>query len=357
MSVDRLILTDFRNHADTMLRPRSGFVVLSGDNGAGKTNILEALSLLAPGRGLRRSPLGEMARQGGPGCFGVAATIGEIEIGTGTQADAPERRIVRINGATATAGSLAEHVTMLWLTPAMDRLFTEPPSERRRLLDRLTLALSPAHAHHSSRYEAAMRERNRLLSEAAEGRSLDGNWVGALESRMAEHGTEISAARSETILALDDALRAKAEGPFVRAGVAFDGWSGSADLLLQALKNSRRRDMAAGRALIGPHRGDLHVTHLDKQQPAHLCSTGEQKALLLTLVLAHAELVAARVGRAPILLLDEIAAHLDPMRRAALFTRLAGRGQVWMTGTEPGLFAEAGDATHYGVHGGTISAL
>jgi len=356
VSVDRLLLTDFRNHADTVLRPGSGLVVLTGDNGAGKTNVLEAVSLLAPGRGLRRAPLAEMARQRGSGGFGVAAPIGDIEIGIGTQPGAAERRIVRINGAGAAATSLAERVTVLWLTPAMDRLFVEPASERRRLLDRLTLALAPAHAHHSTRYEAAMRERNRLLAEAADGQPADSEWLSALEARMGEHGAAIAAARVDTVTALDAALATAPAGPFARAGLALDAWSGPPDALAQALRESRRRDMAAGRTLVGPHRGDLLVTHLDKDQPAQLCSTGEQKALLLALVLAHGELVAARTGRTPILLLDEVAAHLDPLRRGALFARLAGIGQIWMTGTEPGLFADAGEATRLTVDAGAIRA-
>lgn len=356
MPVDRLVLTDFRNHADTVLRPGRGLVVLTGDNGAGKTNVLEAVSLLAPGRGLRRAPLADMARQGGSGGFGVAASIGDVEIGTGTQPGAVERRIVRINGASAAATSLAERVTVLWLTPAMDRLFVEPASERRRLLDRLTLALAPAHAHHSARYEAAMRERNRLLAESADGSPADPDWLSALESRMGEHGAAIAAARIDTVTALDAALAAAPAGPFARAGLALETWSGAPNALAQALRESRRRDMAAGRALVGPHRGDLLVTHIDKNQPAQLCSTGEQKALLLALVLAHGELVAARTGRTPILLLDEVAAHLDPLRRAALFARLAGIGQIWMTGTESGLFADAGDATRLTVDAGAIRA-
>ncbi|HVJ01250.1 MAG TPA: DNA replication/repair protein RecF [Sphingomonas sp.] len=352
MAVTRLVLTDFRNHADALLAPGPGFVVLTGENGAGKTNILEALSLLAPGRGLRRAPLSEMARQGGPGGFAVAARLGDTEIGTGTQPAAPERRLVRINTAPAAATSLAEWVTVLWLTPAMDRLFVEGASERRRFLDRLTLALAPGHAHHSTRYEAAMRERNRLLSEDA---PADPEWLSALEARMAEHGAALDAARREAVGLLDARLSQQPEGPFARAGLALDGWSGDADALARSLRDSRRRDAAAGRTLVGPHRADLLVTHLGKGQPAHLCSTGEQKALLLGLVLAHAEPVAERTARAPILLLDEVAAHLDPSRRAALFDRLAGRGQVWMTGTESALFdAVPGDATRYRVADGRI---
>lgn len=352
MAVSRLVLTDFRNHADATLAPGPGFVVLSGENGAGKTNVLEALSLLAPGRGLRRAPLAEMARQGGSGGFGVAARLDETDIGTGTQANAPERRLVRINGAAAAATSLAEWVSVLWLTPAMDRLFADGAGERRRFLDRLTLALLPGHAHHSTRYEAAMRERNRLLADDA---APDPDWLTALEARMAEHGAAIDAARRDMVAALAMRLAAQPEGPFARAGLALEGWQGDAEALIRELAAGRRRDAAAGRTLAGPHRADLLVTHLGKHQAAHLCSTGEQKALLLGLVLAHAELVAERTGRAPILLLDEVAAHLDPGRRAALFTRLEGRGQVWMTGTEPALFeAVPGGATRYRVADGAV---
>ncbi|RYE03283.1 MAG: DNA replication/repair protein RecF [Sphingomonadales bacterium] len=353
MAVTRLVLTDFRNHADAVLTPAAGFVVLSGENGAGKTNILEAISLLAPGRGLRRAALPEMARQGGNGGFGVAAELGAgTAIGTGTQANAPERRLVRVNGAAASATALAEWLTVLWLTPAMDRLFVEGPGERRRFLDRLTLALASGHAHHSARYEAAMRQRNRLLAGDA---PADPEWLAALEARMAEHGAAIDAARRDAVALLGERLAAQPEGAFARAGIALEGWQGDAPQLARELADGRRRDAAAGRALAGPHRADLIVTHVAKNQPAHLCSTGEQKALLLGLVLAHAELVADRIGRAPILLLDEVAAHLDPLRRAALFERLAGAGQVWMTGTEPELFdAVPGDATRYRVVDGKL---
>ena len=352
MTVTRLVLTDFRNHADAILAAGTGFVVLTGENGAGKTNILEAVSLLAPGRGLRRAPLGEMVRQGAAGGFGVAATLGDVEIGTGTQPDAPERRLVRINGAAAAAATLAEWVTVLWLTPAMDRLFVEGPGERRRFLDRLTLALAPGHAQHSTRYEAAMRQRNRLLADEA---PADPEWLSALEARMAEHGAAIDAARRDTVSALAARIHIEPESVFARAGLVIHGREGDAEILARELRDGRRRDAAAGRTLSGPHRADLLVTHLGKDQAAHLCSTGEQKALLLGLVLAHAELVADRVGRAPILLLDEVAAHLDPGRRAALFERLTSRGQVWMTGTEAALFeAVPGGATRYTVTQGTI---
>ena len=340
--LSRLILTDFRNHADMSIAPGPGFVVLTGDNGAGKTNMLEAVSLLGPGRGLRRAPLSEMARQDGPGGFGVAATlIDTTEIATGTAAGAPERRIVRIQGAGTAATALAEWLTVLWLTPAMDRLFTEPASERRRFLDRLTLAFSPGHAVHSNRYDAAMRARNRLLGEDV---PPDPDWLGALEAQMAEHGAAIDAARRDTVSTLAAALADQPEGPFARAGLALEGWSGEAlaSRLAGDLAQGRRRDAAAGRTLLGPHRSDLAVTHLEKGQAAALCSTGEQKALLLGIVVAHSDLVALRTGHAPVLLLDEVAAHLDPVRRTALFDRLAGRGQVWMTGTEDALFEGLG---------------
>jgi len=347
--IARLVLTDFRNHPALALTPGAGFVVLTGDNGAGKTNILEALSLLAPGRGLRRAALADMARQDGPGGFGVAATVAPVgadgvEIATGTLAAAPDRRVVRVQGATATANTLAEWLTILWLTPAMDRLFVEPAGERRRFLDRLTLALSPAHARHSARYEAAMRARNRLLGDDS---SPDADWIAALEAQMADHGAAIDAARRQTVALLGERLADQPDGVFARAALALEGWQGDGDRLASDLRQSRARDAAAGRALVGPHRVDLMVTHVGKRQAAALASTGEQKALLLGIVVAHADLVAERTGSPPILLLDEVAAHLDPARRAALFERLAGRGQVWMTGTEAALFAEAGARTHY----------
>lgn len=221
----------------------------------------------------------------------------------------------------------------------MDRLFVEPASERRRFLDRLTLALNPGHAVHSNRYEAAMRARNRLLAEES---PPDPDWLTALEAQMAEHGAAIDLARRDTVASLGITLADQPEGPFARAGLMLEGWTGAGDALAVDLARGRARDAAAARALAGPHRTDLAVTHLGKNQAAALCSTGEQKALLLGLILAHADLVAARTGLAPILLLDEVAAHLDPVRRAALFERLAGQGQVWMTGTEDALFAALG---------------
>ena len=333
-----------------MIEPGPGFVLLFGENGAGKTNLLEAVSLLTPGRGLRGAALGEMARQGGNGGFAVAARLGDVDIGTGTQPAAPERRQVRINGAPAAVNSLGEWLSVLWLTPAMDRLFAGSAGDRRRFLDRLVLALDPTHAHHSTRYDAAMRARTKLLAEPE---TADAAWLTALEEAMVEHGTAVAEARARTVAALDERLSAAPEDEFARAEIALDGWSASD--LRQALPHNRARDAAAGRATEGPHRQDLAVTHRGKRMPAARCSTGEQKALLLGLVLAHAELVAARRGAAPILLLDEVAAHLDPKRRAALFARLEGRGQVWMTGTEAALFEGIGEASRFHIRPGTVA--
>ncbi len=347
--IERLSLSDFRSYRDAVVAPGPGLVVLTGENGAGKTNLLEAVSLLSPGRGLRAAGLAEMARIGGPGGFAVAARLGEAEIGTGTVPTSPDRRQVRVNGAPASATSLAEWLSVLWLTPAMDRLFQEGAGGRRRFLDRLVLALEPGHAVHAARYEAAMRARNKLLAEVG---PPDEAWLGALEARMADHGAALAEARARTVEALAERLAAAPEGPFARAGLVLAG--GDEDLPL-ALPRGRARD-AAGRTLAGPHRSDLLVTHLGTGRPASLSSTGEQKALLLALVLAHAGLVAERTGRRPILLLDEVAAHLDPARRAALFERLeAGGGQVWMTGTEAPLFAAvAASATRFHVAAGAI---
>jgi DNA replication and repair protein RecF len=385
-SVSRLSLTDFRSYADALIEPESGFVLLYGENGAGKTNLLEAVSLLSPGRGIRGAALSEMARKGGSGGFAVAVTLsplplaggeelrssegaglsasdmpapqpppasgrGSISIGTGTVPNAPERRQVRINGAAAAANSLGEWLSVLWLTPAMDRLFTGPAGDRRRFLDRLALALEPSHAHHASRYEAAMRSRNKLLANPE---SADPAWLDALETQMAEHGGEIAEARARTVAALDERTSAAPDDQFARAELLLEGWSGGD--LATALRRSRSRDAGAGRTLVGPHRQDLGVLHRAKAMPAAQSSTGEQKALLLGLVLAHAELVADRRGAPPILLLDEVAAHLDPKRRAALFGRLEGRGQVWMTATEAALFDGIGAASRFHVSPGAVAS-
>lgn len=317
--------------------PAAQFVALHGPNGAGKTNILEAISLLVPGRGLRRAALSEIVRNGGTAGFAVAAEIGDVQIGTGVEAAAPERRRVRINGANATINNLAEWLSVIWLTPAMDRIFVEGAGARRRFLDRLVLALEPSHAQASSRYEKAVQQRNRLLSGAE---APDAMWLDALEAQMAASGAAIVEARNRMIMALSVQLEHSPPGPFAVPDIRLE----NADLatpaeLMDVWHSGRRRDAGAGRTLIGPHRADLIVHNRANGQAADRSSTGEQKALLLSLILAHSALVTAQRGTSPILLLDEVAAHLDPTRRAALFERLAATGaQVWMTGTEPSLF-------------------
>ncbi len=355
MPIDRLILTDFRNHADTQIRPGGArLVVLTGDNGAGKTNILEAVSLLAPGRGLRGVALRDMARQGGSGGFAIAAEIDGQRLGTGTAASAPDRRQVRINESAAAATALADHLAISWLTPVMDRLFQDGASGRRRFLDRLTLALHPEHGTHSNRYEAAMRARNALL---AEDRPPDPEWLTALEAQMDRHGTAITRARSETVDLLNEALARQPEEPFARPLVGIEDGGERHGSLADALRAGRGRDRAAGRTLSGPHRSDMTVLHTGKRQPAALCSTGEQKALLLSLILAHAAGVDAARPRPLVMLLDEVAAHLDATRRGALFERLRVLGgQIWMTGTESALFDGLGDAARFTVSEGCLTA-
>jgi len=356
MPLSRLTLTDFRNHAAARLDTGPGFIVLVGENGAGKTNVLEAVSLLVPGRGLRGASVSDLPRHNGAGGFGVAAELEDgTSLATGAQPGSGERRVVRINGAQQPATALGERLSAVWLTPAMDRIFSESASGRRRFLDRLVLALEPGHARHASRYDAAMRQRNRLL---AEDRPADPLWLDALETQMAEHGEALHAARVSLVSALCDELAGSAPSPFARPTLALDGWD-SATPFLQSLRTARGRYAAAGRTLSGPHRSDLIVTHAEKNEAAVRCSTGEQKALLFSIILAHADLVAERRGARPLLLLDEVAAHLDPRRRAALFEQLAVRGgQVWMTGTEPALFAELGEgAQRIQVAGGVLKPV
>ncbi|MET0241486.1 MAG: DNA replication/repair protein RecF [Sphingobium sp.] len=353
MPVTRLTLTNFRNHHDALIEPSEDMVVLTGANGAGKTNILEAVSLLAPGRGLRGATLHDMARQDGPGGFALAAEVAGARIGTGTLAATPDRRQVRVNGTAAAATALAEHLAISWLTPAMDRLFIESAGGRRRFLDRLVLALRPDHGVHANRYDAAMRARNALLAEE---RPTDPEWLTALEAQMAEHGHAMDAARRDMLARLGDMLEQTPPDLFARPRLSLEGWQANDGALAQLLRASRARDAAAARTLVGPHRADLIVTHADKGQSAALCSTGEQKALLLSLILAHAALVGRDTGRPLVLLLDEVAAHLDPERRIALFDRLrATGGQVWMTGTESALFDGLGRATRFTVANGHVA--
>lgn len=360
MALDRITLSTFRNHAATRLDGATRFNLLVGENGAGKTNVLEALSLLAPGRGLRRAPLAEMAGQNGSGTFTVSATLrtdaaDTVQLGTGTLPDAPGRRVVQINGAAASALALGEWLAIGWLTPAMDRLFADTASARRRYLDRLAVALDPAHARHASRYEAALRERNRLL---ADGPEPDPAWLDSIEVQMAQSGASLAAGRAAVIQALSTELAGLPDEPFARPDLAYmPGGGTDADALHAEWRRGRARDRAAGRTLTGPHRDELEVQMAAKAMPAAQCSTGEQKAMLIAITLAHAGLAAG--GRPGVLLLDEVAAHLDPLRRAALFERLRGGGsQVWLTGTETAPFADiAGEAAVWQVAGGRVERI
>ena len=360
MALDRISLSNFRNHAETALDGTGRLNLLVGGNGAGKTNILEALSLLAPGRGMRRAALAEMARQDGPGGFAIGASLAHdnvgdepVRIGTYTEAAQPGRRRVRINSAETSAVSLGEWIAIGWLTPAMDGLFTGPAQDRRRYMDRLALALDPEHASHANRYEAALRERNRLLGED---REPDPAWLDAIEKQLAEHGDALSAGRARLVDAMMAEIVAQPEAPFPRPALSYaPGGPLGFEALSQALHDGRRRDRAAQRTLTGPHRDDLDVLYAAKRMQAAACSTGEQKALLLAMTLAHAALAAR--GRASLLLLDEVAAHLDPDRRVALFDRLRiGGAQVWMTGTETAPFeAIAGEASVWEVRDGAVT--
>lgn len=348
--VSRLLLTRFRSYAEASLETGPEPVVLAGPNGAGKTNILEALSLLSPGRGLRSATYREMEREGDAPGWAVAARLvgrlGQSDVGTGTTADARDRRQFRINGSPATSADLLASVNVLWLTPAMDRLFLEGATARRKFFDRMVLALYPDHAGHVARYEAAMRERGRLLAEE---RGADPAWLSALERKMAEHGVAVAAARRDALGALQRLIGLNDGGPFPNAVLALEGEVEARlatnkaldveDWLVDTLASRRGQDQMAGRAGFGIHRTDLLVTHAPKSMPAGRCSTGEQKALLIGLVLAQTRLVAELTGCWPLLLLDEIAAHLDGRRRDALFDILMSMGvQAWMTGTDSDVF-------------------
>jgi len=361
MSLDRITLSHFRNHAATRLDGAAHFNLLVGENGAGKTNVLEALSLFAPGRGLRRAALAEMAGSGGPGGFAVSAQLatgdgGEpVQLGTGTAPERPGRRLVQVNGAEASAMSLGEWLAMGWLTPAMDRLFADSAGARRRYMDRLAVAIEPGHARHASRYEQALRERNRLLSGEQE---PDPQWLDSIEAQLAEAGAALAQGRARLVGNLSAELAGLPDQPFARPALAYaPGGPLEEDVLAAQFARNRPRDRAAQRTLTGPHRDELDVTMTGKGVPAASCSTGEQKAMLIAITLAHAGLSSA--GRPGLLLLDEVAAHLDPIRRAALFERLRdGAAQVWLTGTERAPFAEIeGEAAMWRVAGGAVERL
>ncbi|ATQ44745.1 DNA replication/repair protein RecF [Caulobacter mirabilis] len=353
-----LALTDFRSYERAELRAEGRTVCLWGPNGAGKTNLLEAISLLSPGRGLRGSSLAEVGRRL-PGeatgrAWAVSALIqddeDEVRLGAGTEAPGAARRLVRIEGETVPPGRMADHVRPIWLTPQQDRLFLEAAGDRRKFFDRLVFAAEPRHAAVANAYDKAMRERMRLLTDETGGEP-DPVWLSALEARLAESGALLAEARARTLSALQTEIDGRGDRPFPQARLGLTGeWEKLAGegvefseieaRLAAALAAARPRDSSAGRALTGPHRGDLAVVHAEKDRPAAECSTGEQKALILNLVLAQA----ARLSRAesapsPILLLDEVAAHLDPLRRAALADEIAALGlQAFLTGTDQALF-------------------
>ena len=357
--IRRLTLSNFRSyHAVQVRLDPAGPVVLTGANGAGKTNLIEAISLLAPGRGLRRATMEELAFSEGDGAWAISAEIegmlGLATLGTGIDPPAGEEstptrkcRIDRESVGSATA--FADHLRVVWLTPAMDPLFNGPASERRRFLDRLVLAVDAQHSGRVAALERSLRSRNRLLEDSPG----DSHWLDAVEHETAEVAVAVAAARAETAKRLSAALEASRDNApeFPQAQIALQGWveqllpDHSAieveDRYRGLLKDNRARDAAAGRTLDGPHLSDLVVTHADKSIPAADASTGEQKALLIRLVLAHAGLIKQMTGFAPLLLLDEVVAHLDPSRRAALYDALSLLGaQAWMTGADPAAFGE-----------------
>jgi DNA replication and repair protein RecF len=355
----RLSLSHFRNYRAASLQTRGDIVVLAGPNGAGKTNCLEAISFLSPGRGLRRATLDDVADNEGDGSWAVSAEVegalGLATLGTGidppgSEAVATSRRCRIDRESVGSATAFGDHLRMVWLTPAMDGLFMGAASERRRFFDRLVLAIDSGHSSRVSALDRALRSRNRLLED----RNADAHWLDAIERETAELAVAVAAMRGQTATRLAQALDARgAASAFPSAKIMLDGWMESAligepataveDRYRKILRDSRGRDAAAGRTLDGPHLTDLQVIYAPKSMPARDASTGEQKALLIGLVLAHAHLVAEMTGITPLLLLDEVVAHLDPSRRAALFGELAKLGaQVWMTGADPAAFADIG---------------
>ena len=377
LALTRLTLTDFRNYGGLRLEVAAMRVALTGANGAGKTNLLEAISLLTPGRGLRGASFDELARHGGNSTWAIAAEIdtatGKATLGTGWsgqgegQEGGGHSRLVVIDGEVQkSASALGQYMRELWLTPAMDRLFAGPASERRRFLDRLVAAFDPEHGSRIAVFEKVMRERNLLLEESRP----DATWLLSLEAHMAEAAVAIAAARLTAL----DALRThigetRESSAFPWGDVSVDGEIEALIAVMPALRaedeyrrllaDSRRQDRGAGRTLKGPHRSDLSVLPGPKNMPAGLCSTGEQKALLIGLILAQARAVTQVSGMAPLLLLDEVAAHLDRERRRGLFDALAALGcQAWMTGTDAELFEGLGrDAAVFHVEDGTVSEV
>ena len=374
LALTRLTLTGFRNYAALRLEVHGSRVALAGANGAGKTNLLEAISLLSPGRGLRGAAYDEIAMQDGSGAWAIAAEIvtggGPVSLGTGWSGQVEagdgsgQGRVVIIDGQVQkSSGALGHHMRMLWLTPAMDRLFAGPASDRRRFLDRLVAAFDPEHGSRIQVFEKVMRERNLLLEEMRP----DSVWLSSLEAHMAEAAVAIAAARLTALDALRLHIReARASSAFPWGEVTVEGGIEALisrmpavraeDEYRRLLADSRGQDRGAGRTLSGPHRSDLKVLHGPKNMPAALCSTGEQKALLIGLILAQARAVKQESRIAPLLLLDEVAAHLDRERRQGLFDALAALGcQAWMTGTDAELFEGVGrDAAIFHVEDGTV---
>ena len=375
-AIAELTLTDYRSYQHVTLQSGGRSVYLHGPNGAGKTNLLEAISLLSPGRGLRGAPLAEVGRRLPGEAQGRAWTVsalslgddGETRLGTGVESPGAARRLVRVDGETVPPGRLADHARPVWLTPAQDRLFLDGAAERRRFFDRLVFAGQPAHAAHAAAYDRAMRERLRLLTAEE---PADPVWLTALEATMAKAGALMAESRAHTLTALQAEIDSRGGRPFPRASLSLTGeWeqlaTGGVGLseiearLTSGLAEARPRDAAAGRSLTGPHRGDLSVIHRDKDRPAAECSTGEQKALILNLVLAQgARLSRAKSAPNPILLLDEVAAHLDPIRRAALFDEIEALSlQTFLTGTDESLFETLkGRALGVLVEGGVLTVL
>jgi len=369
--IHRLTLTHFRNYRAASLETRGDIVVLAGPNGAGKTNCIEAISFLSPGRGLRRANLEDVADNQGDGSWAVSAEVegalGLATLGTGIDApvaDASVSRRCRIDREpVASATAFGDHLRMVWLTPTMDGLFLGAASERRRFFDRLVLAIDSEHSARVSALDRSLRSRNRLL----EVRNYDDHWCDAIERETAELAVAVAAMRGQTAAKLAAMLRARGASAFPSAEIALDGWMENAlmtesataveDRYRQILRDSRARDAIAGRTLDGPHLTDLQVIYAPKNIPARDASTGEQKALLIGLVLAHAGLVAEMTGITPLLLLDEVVAHLDPRRRASLFDELSKLGaQVWITGADPVAFADIGASGEiFGVESGQIT--
>ena len=356
--IRRLTLNNFRSYHAAQIDIAANLVVLVGPNGAGKTNLIEAISFLAPGRGLRRATLTEVAFMEGDGSWAMASDVegalGLATLGTGIEAPANEdmtiTRKCRIDREPmSSASAFADHLRVIWLVPAMDQLFTGSASERRRFLDRLALAVDAEHASRVAALERSLRSRNRLLEEPRP----DPHWLDAIEHETAELAVAVAALRAETVTRLSAALAVRRSSPFPSAEIALEGWMEKLlpqhsareieDRYRAVLHDNRARDAAAGRTLDGPHLTDLVVAYAPKDIPAADASTGEQKALLIGLVLAHAGLIAEMIGFAPVLLLDEVIAHLDPGRRSALYAELEMLGaQVFMTGADPAAFAEIG---------------